>query len=212
MPKHRTLRARPVAANTGSVKPRTTPTLETPLFFPVYTRTTLFLLMPWAGYGGMGNAGSGTTTRATAWALELSEKMLQEAKEGNRAALLQMAEATAKHAETGAAEDADALEKAKVDATRAKAYLTHAKNSRNAVRIKNMLELSKPALVVKADKLDANPFDLNTPAGILELTAGGSAPTSGVHIAARSRRPGRTPKGARCGAHFSTPLLAVTAV
>lgn len=110
--------------------------------------------------------------KATAWALELSEKMLQGAKEENRAALLQVAEATAKHAETGAAEDADALEKAKADATRAKAYLTHAKNSRNAVRIKNMLELSKPALVIKADKLDANPFDLNTPAGIVELTTG----------------------------------------
>ena len=110
--------------------------------------------------------------KATAWALELSEKMLQEAKEENRAALLQVADATAKHAETGSEEDADALEKAKADATRAKAYLTHAKNSRNAVRIKNMLELSKPGLVIKADKLDANPFDLNTPAGIVDLTSG----------------------------------------
>ena len=110
--------------------------------------------------------------KATAWALELSEKMLQEAKEENRAALLQVAEATAKHEETGAAEDADALEKVKADAARAKAYLTHAKNSRNAVRIKNMLELSKPGLVIKADKLDANPFDLNTPAGIVDLTSG----------------------------------------
>ena len=41
--------------------------------------------------------------KATAWALELSEKMLQEAKEENRAALLQVAEATAKYEETGAA-------------------------------------------------------------------------------------------------------------
>lgn len=110
--------------------------------------------------------------KATAWALELSEKMLQEAREENRAALLQIAEATAKYTETGAAEDADALEQAKNDALRTKAYLTHAKNSRNAVRIKNMLELSKPALVIKADKLDANPFDLNTPAGIVNLTTG----------------------------------------
>ena len=74
----------------------------------------------------------------------------------------------------------------------AKAYLTHAKNSRNAVRIKNMLELSKPALVIKADKLDANPFDLNTPAGIVELTTGGSVPTSGRPIAVRSHKPGQT--------------------
>ena len=33
--------------------------------------------------------------KATAWALELSGKMLQEAREENRAALLQVAEATA---------------------------------------------------------------------------------------------------------------------
>lgn len=110
--------------------------------------------------------------KATAWALELSEKMLQESSEKNRAALHHLAEATAKHAETGAEEDADALEKAKAEALAAKAYLTHAKNSRNAVRIKSMLELSKPSLVIKADKLDANPFDLNTPAGIVDLTTG----------------------------------------
>ena len=35
-----------------------------------------------------------------------------------------------------------------------------------------MMELSKPALVLKADRLDANPFDLNTPAGIVNLTTG----------------------------------------
>ena len=99
--------------------------------------------MPWAGYGGMENAGSGTTTRQPPG-----------------------------HAETGAEEDADALEKAKAEALAAKAYLTHAKNSRNAVRIKSMLELSKASLVIKADKLDANPFDLNTPAGIVDLTTG----------------------------------------
>lgn len=150
--------------------------------------------------------------KATAWALELSEKMLQEAKEENRAALLQVAEATAKHEETGAAEDADALEKVKADAARAKAYLTHAKNSRNAVRIKNMLELSKPGLVIKADKLDANPFDLNTPAGIVDLTSGGSVPTSGRPIAVRSRRPGQMIEERRCGVTSLTPSLAGTGV
>ena len=39
-----------------------------------------------------------------------------------------------------------------------------------------MMELSKPALVLKADKLDANPFDLNTPAGIVNLTTGQLCP------------------------------------
>lgn len=162
----------PVAANTDSVKPLDySDAGNAAVFSRVYRDDLLYTdALGWLWWNG--KRWERDDHKATAWALELSEKMLQEAKEENRAALLQVAEATAKHAETGAAEDADALEKAKVDAARAKAYLTHAKNSRNAVRIKNMLELSKPALVIKADKLDANPFDLNTPAGIVELTTG----------------------------------------
>ena len=140
--------------------------------------------------------------KATAWALELSEKMLQEAREENRAALLQIAEATAKYTETGAAEDADALEKAKADAARAKAYLTHAKNSRNAVRIKNMLELSKPALVIKADKLDANPFDLNTPAGIVELTTGRLRPHERAAYCSQITQTGPDTKGSEMWSAF----------
>ena len=59
-----------------------------------------------------------------------------------------------------------------METKKAAEYLKHAKASRSAIRIKNMLELSKPALVVKADTLDANPLDLNTPAGIVDLTTG----------------------------------------
>ena len=162
----------PVAAATDSIKPPDySDAGNAAVFSRVYQNDIIFVdALGWLWWNG--KHWERDDHKATAWALELSEKMLQEAKEENRAALLQVAEATAKHAETGAAEDADALEKAKADAARAKAYLTHAKNSRNAVRIKNMLELSKPALVIKADKLDANPFDLNTPAGIVELTTG----------------------------------------
>ena len=162
----------PVAVITDSVKPPDySDAGNAAVFSRVYQNDIIFVdALGWLWWNG--KHWERDDHKATAWALELSEKMLQEAKEENRAALLQVAEATAKHAETGAAEDADALEKAKADAARAKAYLTHAKNSRNAVRIKNMLELSKPALVIKADKLDANPFDLNTPAGIVELTTG----------------------------------------
>ena len=162
----------PVAAATDSIKPPDYSDAGNAVVFSrVYRDDLLYTdALGWLWWNGQ--RWERDDHKATAWALELSEKMLQEAKEENRAALLQVAEATAKHAETGAAEDADALEKAKADAARAKAYLTHAKNSRNAVRIKNMLELSKPALVIKADKLDANPFDLNTPAGIVELTTG----------------------------------------
>ena len=110
--------------------------------------------------------------KATAWALKLSERMLKEALAQHGEALQQQAEAMSRFAETGDDEDKDAVQNAKDAVAKAKAYLAHAKNSRNATRIKNMMELSKPALVLKADKLDANPFDLNTPAGIVNLTTG----------------------------------------
>lgn len=162
----------PAAATTDSVKPPDySDAGNATVFSRVYRDDLLYTdALGWLWWNGQ--RWERDDHKATAWALELSEKILQEAKEENRAALLQVAEATAKHEETGTAEDAETLEKAKSHALAAKAYLTHAKNSRNAVRIKNMLELSKPALVIKADKLDANPFDLNTPAGIVDLTSG----------------------------------------
>ena len=106
------------------------------------------------------------------WAMELSGKMLKEASAEHRAALLTQAEAKARYAESGSDEDGKAKEQADVEVRKAEAYLKHAKASRNAMRLKNMLDLAKPALVVKADTLDANPLDLNTPVGIIDLTTG----------------------------------------
>lgn len=104
--------------------------------------------------------------QALTMATELSGKMLADAQRENRAALVGLAEAKAD--EVGPRE----LEQATSRATSAKAYLTHAKQTRSAGRLKNMLELAKPAFVVKADTLDSNPADLNTPAGIVDLTTG----------------------------------------
>ena len=106
------------------------------------------------------------------WAMELSGEMLKEASAEHRAALLTQAEAKARYAESGSDEDGKAKEQADVEVRKAEAYLKHAKASRNAMRLKNMLDLAKPALVVKADTLDANPLDLNTPVGIIDLTTG----------------------------------------
>ena len=105
-------------------------------------------------------------------ALDLSAQMLKEASKANKDALLKYAEAQARFAETGEDADKEAVKTAETERDYAKAYLAHAKKLRGAVRLKSMLELSKPALVIKADKLDANPFDLNTPAGIINLTTG----------------------------------------
>ena len=82
------------------------------------------------------------------------------------------AETMTRYAETGDSEDKEAVAGAKETVKKASMYLAHAKTLRGATRLKNMMELSKPALVLKADKLDANPFDLNTPVGIVDLTTG----------------------------------------
>ena len=108
--------------------------------------------------------------KALTLATELSGEMLADAQKEYRAALVGMAEAKAAEAEgTSKPED---MERATNRAASAKAYLTHAKQTRSAGRLKSMLELSKPAFVVKADTLDANPADLNTPAGIVDLNTG----------------------------------------
>lgn len=104
--------------------------------------------------------------QALTLATELSRDMLADAQKEYRAALVGLAEAKAD--EVGPKE----LEQATKRAASAKAYLTHAKQTRSAGRLKNMLELAKPAFVVRADILDANPADLNTPAGIVDLTTG----------------------------------------
>lgn len=51
-------------------------------------------------------------------------------------------------------------------------YHKHALNSRGRHAIDNMLSLCKPYMNVKAKDLDANPFDLNTPAGVVDLRTG----------------------------------------
>lgn len=109
---------------------------------------------------------------ALAWAVALSGRMLREALSVHKAALVKHAEAQAKYAETGAEEDGEAVNKAKEEISKAKAFLKHAQGLRRAGSLNNMQTLSIPTLVIKAEKLDANPFDLNTPAGIVNLTTG----------------------------------------
>ncbi|MCD8116685.1 MAG: phage/plasmid primase, P4 family [Oscillospiraceae bacterium] len=57
-------------------------------------------------------------------------------------------------------------------AKKANLFLRHATTTRNGAHIKNMVELAKPEFVVTAAQLDANPFDLNTPAGIIDVRTG----------------------------------------
>lgn len=110
--------------------------------------------------------------KAVALATSLSRKMLREANKENAASLQKEAEAKAKFDESGNEADKPLLEEAKSAAAMAKAYLKHAKATRELRRIKNMIELSKPELVVPAAQLDAKASELNTPAGIVDLNTG----------------------------------------
>lgn len=104
--------------------------------------------------------------QALTLATQLSGEMLTDAQRENREALVGLAEAKADEG------GPDEMERASTRAEIAKAYLRHAKQSRSAGRLKSMLELAKPAFVVRADTLDANPAALNTPAGIVDLVTG----------------------------------------
>lgn len=55
-------------------------------------------------------------------------------------------------------------------------FYKHAINSRGRHAIDNMLSLCKPSMHIKAKAFDANPFDLNTPGGIVDLRTGAIRP------------------------------------
>lgn len=108
-------------------------------------------------------------------AVKLTENMIIEAGIDLNNALQEKAaaEQAVSRQEEGAGER---LERAKNAVKRAGEYFNHAKKSRNLPRIKGMLELSKPTLHIAADRLDADPFALNTPAGIVDLQTGEITP------------------------------------
>ncbi len=109
-------------------------------------------------------------------AVKLTENMIIEAGIDLDNALQEKAaaeQAVSRQEEEGAGER---LEQAKAAVKRAGEYFNHAKKSRNLPRIKGMLELSKPTLHIAADRLDADPFALNTPAGIVDLQTGKITP------------------------------------
>lgn len=111
--------------------------------------------------------------QALGMGIDLSARMWLEAAMENKEAKRQEAEAIAKCDETGADQDKSALTAIRENVVKpAKAFLAHAKKTRGEVQIRHMLTLAKPALVLKADQLDANPYDLNTPAGIVDLRTG----------------------------------------
>lgn len=113
--------------------------------------------------------------KAVGKALELSKSMLDDA-----SIEMTLARHRQGEAETAAAQKldgaSDELKKAREQVSKARKYLQHAINSRNAPRVMGMLKLAANDMVVPADYLDADPFALNTPDGEVDLRTGKLTP------------------------------------
>lgn len=131
-------------------------------------------------------------------ALELAEdftdQMLAEAKRLNYDAAHELADqAAAKDAGTP---DTAALDKAKKAAESAKLYLNHALKTRQASRVRAILELARPYLVRPGSAFDAEPRALNTPTGIIDLVNGELRPNQREALCSKVTAAGRNTNGA----------------
>lgn len=104
-------------------------------------------------------------TEAGRLATLLADKMLEESTQKLKLALNRLAEATLSG-------DKEAVKVAKQKQKAAEAYRRHAINTRNKPKITALLELAKYHMSVDSSILDADPFVLNTPAGIVDLGTG----------------------------------------
>lgn len=112
--------------------------------------------------------------RALELAEDLCNRMLDEALEEYRNALLDEVEAKTKIAASG--DDKKDLETAAKKVQRSKEYLAHANTTRRSARVKAILELARPYLVQPGVIMDADPWELNTQAGIINLVTGDFRP------------------------------------
>lgn len=105
--------------------------------------------------------------KALLLAVEFSARLRMEAMEEYTAALHAEAVAKANNPDGG-----EEVKKAAEVTKQAKAFLNHANITRRAARIKAILELSKPNLHVPGSAIDANPVELNTSDGIIDIRTG----------------------------------------
>lgn len=105
-------------------------------------------------------------------AIKLSEEMLQTATQKKRMAYSEYEKVAVNYGESETAQGEMHQIQKKKELSDAKRFLSHAESLRSAPRLRNMTELSKPALALPAERLDANSFELNTPDGIVDLRTG----------------------------------------
>jgi putative DNA primase/helicase len=99
---------------------------------------------------------------AAGLAMKLTDRMMEEARAEVKAAGDAITAAKV-------SEDDEARKKANQQAGYAEQYRKHARNSRNKPKITAMLDLACTLLQVKSEKLDADAYLLNTPAGMIDL-------------------------------------------
>lgn len=156
-----------VSADTGSVKPADySDAGNAAVFVREYSSHLTFVdSMGWLFWDG--KRWERSEHKALMLALEFSERMRIEAMEEYTTALHK--EATVKANNPDGGED---VKKAEEATKQAKAYLSHANITRRAARIKAILDLSKPGLHIPGSAMDANPTELNTQGGIIDLVTG----------------------------------------
>lgn len=93
-----------------------------------------------------------------------TEQMLQEAKA--------MLDYTKESRISVQAAGGDGLTEARAKEARAEKYLSFAVKTRSRQRVDGFLALSKPSLHIPDERLDSDPFLLNSPAGIVDLRTG----------------------------------------
>ena len=108
--------------------------------------------------------------KADAQVMDFTGRMMQEATDTHTSALHRLADTRAKFAVGDASQEE--VRQATEAVKDARDYLNHAKQSRSKSRSDAILMMSRPYLAIEAEKLDANPEDLNTPIGIIDLATG----------------------------------------
>ena len=128
-------------------------------------------------------------------ALKLTDWMLTEARKDLQAAGDQL---------TGAEieEESDQAQAAKDKKKLAEAYRKHAKASRSAARINGMLNLAQALLQILPERLDADPYMLNTPDGIVDLRDGRILPHDPKQYCSKITAYGPSPEGAELWKDF----------
>ena len=110
--------------------------------------------------------------RALSVAVAYTDEMLDRARQENKAALLSLAKIQASFDAQEEGTDPAAIRKAKAACSAAKAYLAHAEKSRGNSRLAAFLEVSTAFFCIDLSECDANPDEMNTPAGIVNLKSG----------------------------------------